>query len=428
MTVRRLLVLLALTAAPTASSTAAAAADAQVISAAGTVSAPVPAFTAAGGAEVAWTDLALRGLATARLDPGTSAFSPPALVLAGTGYEQFPVYALDDRGLLVAAAERAHKPYSRIRGSMERPDGTFTSAVTLSGSGHTARDAALAMAPDGTTIAAWRFYDGHRWQAQYALRRPGQPFGPPVTLTAGEGDRPGQESTPEVAIDAQGDCIAVWRSGNQLWIASGTVAAGLGTPRSLDPDDVGGYKSFLVAAGGDRVTVVWVDDQTPSGATMAISAMIVPPGGPYAGATHLPLPSGATASGPKALAMTDSGAALVAVAADDGMLAFEAPAGRTAFGAPQRIGDATIVQAPSLAVDDAGDAVLAYVAQAPAAILVARRTPDGVWATPSPISPPQGRASDPHMALAPDGRALASWVQAAAGSGRSTLDAEILRP
>ncbi len=65
---------------------------------------------------------------------------------------------------------------------------------------------ALASAPDGTAVAAWRRNDGEHLIVEAARRLPGQPFGPAAKLTD-----PGLDgAAPQVGIDNVGNATVAW--------------------------------------------------------------------------------------------------------------------------------------------------------------------------------------------------------------------------
>ena len=87
---------------------------------------------------------------------------------------------------------RRHKPTQRIRATIVAPDGTRAATRTISDPSHSATQPKLAVAPDGTAVAAWAWHDRGGWRVQAAVRRPGQPrFDRPAErLAAGEPPEP----------------------------------------------------------------------------------------------------------------------------------------------------------------------------------------------------------------------------------------------
>ena len=71
----------------------------------------------------------------------------------------------------------------------------------------------VALAPDGTAIAAWnRVYRGHL-RIFAAVRRPGRKFGRPVLI--GRTDK-AQGAQPQVELDRRGNAIVLWRWSDRL--------------------------------------------------------------------------------------------------------------------------------------------------------------------------------------------------------------------
>ena len=90
----------------------------------------------------------------------------------------------DPDGNAVVLTVRKHKPTQRIRA-------TFVAGRRHAQRGphdlhhpHSSAAPTLAVAPDGSAVAAWQWHDATGWRVQAAVRRPGQPrFGKPQTIS-----------------------------------------------------------------------------------------------------------------------------------------------------------------------------------------------------------------------------------------------------
>ena len=82
---------------------------------------------------------------------------------------------LSDAGEAIVLKVRRHRPTQRIRATIVAPDGTRGPAHTISDASHSATRPELAVAADGTAVAAWAWHDRAGWRVQAAVRRPGQP-------------------------------------------------------------------------------------------------------------------------------------------------------------------------------------------------------------------------------------------------------------
>lgn len=99
-----------------------------------------------------------------------------------------------------------------IRAASRPAGGDWGATQLLSASGASAEDPQVAMDAAGNAVAVWRRWDGKNYIAQAAIRPPGGVFGSPKDLSA-----PGQNaSTPQVAVGGAGDGVAVWSRFNGM--------------------------------------------------------------------------------------------------------------------------------------------------------------------------------------------------------------------
>src|SRR3954471_16157481 len=157
-----------------------------------------------GGAFTPWdpTKVAFAARAGGGFSPATTAFTP-------AGFESVWAAGLNAEGEGVVLTLRRHKPYQRVRASFRSKSGAVTPARTISAKGHSATQPSLAVARDGSAVAAWAWHDPAGWVVQAATRPAGGQFGAPQTLSAPTRWRP--FITP--AIGAGGDAIAAWQLG-----------------------------------------------------------------------------------------------------------------------------------------------------------------------------------------------------------------------
>ena len=92
----------------------------------------------------------------------------------------------------------------------------------LSAAGQDAYDPQVAVDGQGNAIAVWSRFDGTNFIVQAAVRAAGGSFGAPQDLSAA-----GQDAhVPEAAVDGQGNAIAVWsRSNGTNYIVQAAVRA-----------------------------------------------------------------------------------------------------------------------------------------------------------------------------------------------------------
>ena len=126
------------------------------------------------------------------------------LSIAGRDAEA-PQVAVDSSGNAVAVWSR-HDGSRDIVQAARRRGGAWEETLDLSLPGQNAVEPQVDLDPAGDAVAVWSRFDGVRNVAQAAVAIGGGPWAPAVTLSiAGES---GEE--PQVAIDADGDAVAVW--------------------------------------------------------------------------------------------------------------------------------------------------------------------------------------------------------------------------
>jgi len=133
-----------------------------------------------GGSAVAGEFEATASIAR-RNGSGLAPFTP---ITAADPSETVGATGLADNGEAIVITVRRHRPTRRIRATIVAPDGTRGIAHTISDPSHTSIRPDVAVAADGTVVAAWAWHDPDGWRVQAAVRRPGQPrFDPPQNLS-----------------------------------------------------------------------------------------------------------------------------------------------------------------------------------------------------------------------------------------------------
>src|SRR3954452_17317740 len=124
-------------------------------------------------------------------------------------YEKVWGAGLDSRGAGLIVTLRRHAPYQRVRASFRSADGAVTPAKTISAKGHSASGPSLAVARDGSAVAAWAWHDPAGCVVQAATRPAGGQFGAPQTLSSAQVSRP----FITLAVGEGGDAVAAWQYG-----------------------------------------------------------------------------------------------------------------------------------------------------------------------------------------------------------------------
>jgi head-tail adaptor len=231
------------------------------------------AMNAAGDATAVWqrTLNATQALVHSATSIGGAAFSTPEVLVSPPGENSnldAPQVGLDQSGNAVATWQRINGPASYSVFSSVRIGfgGPFTTRADLPVAGPFMQEpqpqAVLGAA--GHAIVAWRGHDGFNTRVQAATLAPGGPF-TPATFISGEGFN---ARAPQLAIDADGDGVAVWvrndvaqaigydAAGPQLRNFSGpaTAEAESATAWSVSPLDVWSGAGSTVWSFGDGGT------------------------------------------------------------------------------------------------------------------------------------------------------------------------------
>lgn len=128
---------------------------------------------------------------------------------------------MDAQGEALVVWETSEEEHHIIQGAERSVGGTWQSPVDLSASGEFASYPSLAMNPEGDAIAVWEAHDGKTWSVQGAARPTGGPWVPAAQISAGAASG---EFFPQVGIDGEGDGVAAWvlqESGGNLVQAAG---------------------------------------------------------------------------------------------------------------------------------------------------------------------------------------------------------------
>jgi hypothetical protein len=124
--------------------------------------------------------------------------------------------------------------------ALRSPGQAFGAAQTIAANAGNSVDPQVAFAPNGRATAVWDVQENADHKIRYATREPGQSFGFPTDITGDPGVDPGGS---EVAMDGQGNAMAVWTSFDNgtpktRW-ASAPLGQGFGAPGTLLGPDQG---------------------------------------------------------------------------------------------------------------------------------------------------------------------------------------------
>jgi len=138
----------------------------------------------------------------APVDISAVGLSAPASLVLGVS----PQVAVDAEGNAVAVWNHPTASTSIVQGAVRTAAGPWQAPVNLSAAGRHAEDADIAVDPRGNAIAVWDRSVGDTSIVQSAARAAGGAWQAPVNLSTAGDDAVG----PRVAVDPQGNAIAAW--------------------------------------------------------------------------------------------------------------------------------------------------------------------------------------------------------------------------
>jgi hypothetical protein len=219
--------------------------------------------------------------------PPGGGFGGPVDLTGFTAVERVPQVAFDPYGNAIAVWEGAEGATLRIQESAMPAGGSFGTSQFLSGAGTNAGDPQVAFDASGDALAVWR-YDGAPASTIQATYRPaGGVFGAPVTVSASSA-QPAQ--VPQVAFDGLGSGVVTWQQSDGTnprvlaSVRSPGVAGAFGGQSILDP---GGQEMIKPRIAGDGLSGTIVSWQTYNGKTRSTQAAARTAGGSFGPAVTL---------------------------------------------------------------------------------------------------------------------------------------------
>jgi hypothetical protein len=322
-----------------------------------------------------------------------------------------PQLALDAQGNAVVVWQRSDGTSLVVQAAERAAGGRWSAPVDVSvpgGAGEDAGSPDVAIDAHGNAVAIW-----HRTQlaprlnhVQSAVRPAGGTWQPPVAVSAPDVDATGAR----IGVDAQGGAIAVW----QHFLRDANTPAAQSAMRRPDgtwqsPEDLPGTSGMIdldvaVDPAGNAI-VVW--ERFPLMPTVLASLR------PAGVSWQAPVPLADTGSWPSVALDAAGTATAVWSGFGGGVLAATRPA--AGDWQPAASIDATEGQViPNVVLDERGDAIAAWSnAGHPGAI--ARRRVSGVWQEPSRLSADGRSPATPELAVDPSGNAVAAWSDPTAG-------------
>jgi hypothetical protein len=345
----------------------------------------------------------------------------------------YPKLSVSPRGGAVAVWQRAQSnaagsdpvlQVAEVQAAV-RPAGAMWQAPgVLSVGGERGFDPQIAVDPQGGAVVVWQGFFGLSGMVRSSTRPASIGWQAPVDLSiAGEG-LGFSYATPQVAVGAGGDAVAVWRRDSGGVQAAFRPTGGDWEP-AVDlsaPGRDAAYPQVVVDAQGNAVAV-WFDD----GARRIVSAYR-PTGQPWQAPVSVSDLSAAP-YGPQ-IAVNTRGDIVAVWMRSDGKHYIIATAAMKAGGSWQKTIDLSATDGfrnayePSIAIDQHGNTVAVWQRSGSGALVIegAVRPATGVWQSPVRLSAARGRAYAPHVAIDGRGQAIAVWQRS------NTIEASVRAP
>jgi hypothetical protein len=325
-------------------------------------SAPRVAIDASGNAVVVWQSIfAVDTVESAALAAG-GAWSAPTTISDPSLNASDPQIATTPGGVATVVWSQVNAVGTRRIQTVTRSTaGAWSEPLDLSSDGGSADSAKVAVGDGGDTAVVWTRNNGANDIVQAIVRRPGQGWGSPVSLS-----NVGRSAfEPAVAVDPAGDAVAVWtRYDGTEEVVQGARVAGSGGGWSAPVDlSLPGEASYTPQVGIDaagNATAIWDGLLTND---HRISAVTAPAGGGWSA----PVVVGKSDGGDlyPTLAVDPAGDAVVVwpfrKPSLEHLQAARRPAGSASWDEPTYLHGASETEGePDVALDDHGDAVTVW--------------------------------------------------------------------
>ena len=347
--------------------------------------------------------------------------TPVTIDTGGTGSAGTPQIAMDPAGNAIAVWLQWNGNRFGIFANRYTAGGSWGTAVAIdTGSSGASANPDIAMAPNGNAIAVWEQYDGTLNRDSIRANRytvSGNAWGTAATIDSGGTGNTGPSSNPRVAMDSNGNAIAVWEqaAGLRSNIRANLFTGSWGTAALIETDDTGNaYLPQVAMDSNGNAIAVW---EQSNGSRFSIYANRYTAGGNWGTAEAIDSGgSGSTGdSGNAQIAMASDGTATAVWEQYDGSL-INIRANRFAAGwaVAQLIetssdGDA---QLPQVAMDSNGNAIAVWQQFDGSQISILANRYTGAWGTAGLIESNSTRSAEmAQVAMNANGKAVAVWEQ-----------------
>lgn len=187
----------------------------------------------------------------------TEGWSGPVRLEEASGISKSPRVAVDAQGNAIAVWARSdrHDSAEQIWSNRYTPEAGWGAALRIEDSDTSASGPDVAMDAEGNAISVWRagLSDGSVWANRYVVGRGWQT---PVAID----DNDSYAGSPRIAMDPLGNATAVWvrwYAGVHIWSKRFTIVGGWGAATRIDNDDPQAGKPQVAMDPQGNATVVW---------------------------------------------------------------------------------------------------------------------------------------------------------------------------
>jgi hypothetical protein len=298
--------------------------------------------------------------------------------------------------------------------------------VALSEAGGMASRPDVAVDAQGDAIAIWERNRTGVWETQSAVKAPGGTWQPAVSLSAGYGQRP------RIAMDPKGDAVALWeRGGPGESIEASARPAGGAWQAAQTISAAGATADFAQIAldGEGGAVAVWQQHIGP-GAHETIQAAVLPAGGAWQAPVTVSS-EGEDASRPR-VSVDSKGDAVVVwqrhALPNNSLIqgAFK-PAGGVWQSQVNLTAESEIAFEPVAAIDAGGNVVAVWEHYDGTDLIIqsAERPAGGLWQPAVNLSAAGQNAVHPQVGMDPQGDAIAVWPR---NNGSNVIIQGAVRP
>jgi len=386
---------------------------------AGTASNPQVAIDSSGDAIAVWhqSDGAQFSIWANRYTPTGGWETAELIETDNAGSASNPQVAVDPNGNAVAVWSQSDATNRNIWSNRYTPTGGWGAAELIETLAGTSAASQVAVDPNGNAVAVWQHFDGadqNLWSNRYT------PTGGWGAAELIETDSAGGVSAAQVAVDPNGNAVAVWSQDDgtrfNIWSNRYTPTGGWETAELIETDNAGDAFGPQVATDpSSNAIAVWTQDE---GTRFNIWSSRYTPTGGWGIAERIEADNAGSAIRPQ-VAIDPSGSALAVWSQDDGARLniwanHYTPTG--GWGIAERIetDNAGSASDPQVAVDPNGNGIAVW--HQPDGVRTNiwsnRYTPTGGWGIAELIETDNaGNAEGSQVAIDPSGDALAVWEQ-----------------